>query len=233
MWSEKYRPKNVKHIVGNEEERITFLEWLSNWKNGSKPILLVGPPGIGKTTLVKAAVIEFGYDVVELNASDVRTKDKLQSIIPSLLNNTSILGKKTLLFLDEVDGMSARSDRGGFAALMSLLKNPAVPIVLAANAEVGEQIKELKRISTIIKFKRIAPRLLTLYLDNILKMENVKVSIENKIRMISVSNGDVRTLMNEAQSFTTTGFSQSIHQTNFSIDIDKAVTDFFSADSVL
>ena len=232
MWSEKYRPKNVKHIVGNEEERITFLEWLSNWKNGSKPILLVGPPGIGKTTLVKAAVIEFGYDVVELNASDVRTKDKLQSIIPSLLNNTSILGKKTLLFLDEVDGMSARSDRGGFAALMSLLKNPAVPIVLAANAEVGEQIKELKRISTIIKFKRIAPRLLTLYLDNILKMENVKVSIENKIRMISVSNGDVRTLMNEAQSFTTTGFSQSIHQTNFSIDIDKAVTDFFSADSV-
>lgn len=232
MWSEKYRPKNVKHIVGNEEERITFLEWLSNWKNGSKPILLVGPPGIGKTTLVKAAVIEFGYDVVELNASDVRTKDKLQSIIPSLLNNTSILGKKTLLFLDEVDGMSARSDRGGFAALMSLLKNPAVPIVLAANAEVGEQIKELKRISTIIKFKRIAPRLLTLYLDNILKMENVKVSIENKIRMISVSNGDVRTLMNEAQSFTTTGFSQSVHQTNFSIDIDKAVTDFFSADSV-
>ena len=232
MWSEKYRPKNVKHIVGNEEERITFLEWLSNWKNGSKPILLVGPPGIGKTTLVKAAVIEFGYDVVELNASDVRTKDKLQSIIPSLLNNTSILGKKTLLFLDEVDGMSARSDRGGFAALMSLLKNPAVPIVLAANAEVGEQIKELKRISTIIKFKRIAPRLLTLYLDNILKMENVKVSIENKIRMISVSYGDVRTLMNEAQSFTTTGFSQSIHQTNFSIDIDKAVTDFFSADSV-
>ncbi|NMJ86318.1 MAG: AAA family ATPase [Thaumarchaeota archaeon] len=232
MWSEKYRPKNVKHIVGNEEERITFLEWLSNWKNGSKPILLVGPPGIGKTTLVKAAVIEFGYDVVELNASDVRTKDKLQSIIPSLLNNTNILGKKTLLFLDEVDGMSARSDRGGFAALMSLLKNPAVPIVLAANAEVGEQIKELKRISTIIKFKRIAPRLLIIYLDNILKMENVKVSIENKIRMISVSNGDVRTLMNEAQSFTTTGFSQSVHQTNFSIDIDKAVTDFFSADSV-
>ena len=137
MWSEKYRPQKVKEMVGNEEARITFLEWLVNWKNGSKPVLLAGPPGVGKTTLVKAAVKELGYDMVELNASDVRTKENLQSIIPPLLNNASVLGKKTLLFLDEVDGISGRGDRGGFAALVSLLKEPNVPIVMAANAEVG------------------------------------------------------------------------------------------------
>jgi len=130
------------------------------------------------------------------------------------------------LFLDEVDGMSARGDRGGFAALLSLLKNPTVPIVLAANAEVGEQIKELKRVTTIIKFKRIAPRLLILYLDHVLKMENAKVSVGDKIRLVSVSNGDMRTLLNEAQSLATAGFSEGLHPVNFSIDIDKAVTDF-------
>ncbi len=232
MWSEKYRPTSVKQMVGNEEARITFLEWLANWKDGSKPVLLVGPPGIGKTTLVKASVKELGYDMVELNASDVRTKDKLQSVISPLLSNASVLGKKTLLFLDEVDGMSARGDRGGFAALLSLLKNPTVPIVLAANAEVGEQIKELKRVATIIKFKRIAPRLLLLYLDHVLKMENAKVSVGDKIRLISVSNGDVRTLLNEAQSLATAGFAESFHPVNFSIDIDKAMMDFFSASQV-
>jgi len=232
MWSEKYRPKSVKQMIGNEETRITFLEWLVNWKDGSKPILLAGPPGTGKTTLVKAVVNELGYDMVELNASDVRTKEKLQSIIPSLLSNVGVLGKKTLLFLDEVDGMSARGDRGGFATLLTLLKKPTIPIVLAANAEVGEQIKELKRVATMLKFKRLPPRLLALYLDHILKMENASVSIGDKIRLIGVSNGDVRTLLNEAQSLATAGFSEGFQPTDFSVDIDKAIATFFSIDKV-
>ena len=232
MWSEKYRPQRVKEMVGNEEARITFLEWLVNWKNGSRPVLLVGPPGIGKTTLVKAAVKELDYDMVELNASDVRTKEKLESIIPQLLNNTSVLGRKVLLFLDEVDGMSSRGDRGGFATLISLLKEPTVPIVMAANAEVGEKIKELKRVSTMIRFKRIPPRLLVLYLDHVLKSENAKLSIGDKLRLVAVSSGDVRTLLNESQSLATAGFSESLQSISFSVDIDKAIATFFTAEKV-
>ena len=232
MWSEKYRPQKVKEMVGNEEARITFLEWLVNWKNGSKPVLLVGPPGIGKTTLVKAVAKELDYDMVELNASDVRTKENLQSIIPPLLNNASVLGRKVLLFLDEADGISSRGDRGGFATLISLLKEPTVPIVMAANAEVGEQIKELKRVSTMIKFKRIPPRLLVLYLDHVLKSENAKLSVGDKIRLVIASSGDVRTLLNESQSLATAGFSESLHPVSFSVDIDRAMSSFFSAEKV-
>ncbi len=219
-------------MVGNEGARITFLEWVVNWKVGSIPVLLVGPPGTGKTTLVKAAVNELGYDIVELNASDVRTKDKLQSIIPPLLRNRGVHGKKILLFLDEVDGMSPRGDRGGFATLLSLLRDPTIPIVMAANAEVGEQIKELKRVATLIRFMRIAPRLLSLYLDRVLKMENAKISIQDRTRLIGASNGDVRILLNETQSLSGGGFSESFHESKFSINIDIAITTFFSAVSV-
>ena len=219
-------------MVGNEGARITFLEWVVNWKVGSRPVLLVGPPGTGKTTLVKAAVNELGYDIVELNASDVRTKDKLYSIIPPLLRNRGVHGKKILLFLDEVDGMSPRGDRGGFATLLSLLKDPTIPIVMAANAEVGEQIKELKRVATLIRFMRIAPRLLSLYLDRVLKMENAKISIQDRTRLIGASNGDVRILLNETQSLSGGGFSESFHESKFSINIDIAIAAFFSAVSV-
>ena len=49
MWSEKYRPTNILDLIGNEEARKSFVEWFAKWKKGVKPLLLVGPPGIGKT----------------------------------------------------------------------------------------------------------------------------------------------------------------------------------------
>ena len=52
MWVEKYRPKSIAEMVGNEEARLAVGLWLKEWKPGKKAMLLVGPPGTGKTTLV-------------------------------------------------------------------------------------------------------------------------------------------------------------------------------------
>ena len=78
MWVEYYRPKNPNMVIGNEETRLNFITWLKNWKKKSKPSLILGPPGVGKTTLVHAVATDLGYEFLELNASDVRTKTKLE-----------------------------------------------------------------------------------------------------------------------------------------------------------
>ena len=72
MWSEKYRPQSFTALLGNEDARKSFAAWFEKWKKGTKPLLLVGPPGIGKTTLANLAGKNFGYDMISLNASDVR-----------------------------------------------------------------------------------------------------------------------------------------------------------------
>jgi hypothetical protein len=68
MWSEKYRPKNIVDLVGNEEARYDFVEWFTKWKKGTKPILLVGPPGIGKSSLVKEIAKEMNipYHIIDV-----------------------------------------------------------------------------------------------------------------------------------------------------------------------
>ena len=64
MWSEKYRPQRFTDLLGNEDSRKFFLGWFEKWKKGTKPLLLVGPPGIGKTTLANLAGKNFGYDMI-------------------------------------------------------------------------------------------------------------------------------------------------------------------------
>ena len=64
MWSEKYRPQRLIDLIGNEDARKSFVEWFKKWRKGTKPLLLVGPPGIGKTTMANLASRDFSFDMI-------------------------------------------------------------------------------------------------------------------------------------------------------------------------
>ena len=112
MWVESSRPRTVEELIGNEEARLAIIKWLAEWVIGSKPLLLLGPPGVGKTTVVQALSFQFDFDLIEMNASDTRNREILLNRIIPAFKNTSLLEKKMLLFLDEVDGISGRQDIG-------------------------------------------------------------------------------------------------------------------------
>lgn len=229
MWSEKHRPQLISDMVGNEEARKSFVEWLTKWKKGAKPILLVGPPGIGKTTLAHIAAKEFGYDLVGLNASDVRNKANIKDILTPLLGNTSLLGK-VLIFVDEVDGIHGRADFGGVEALIDVLKEPTVPIILAANNDQSDKMKSIKKTAKTIHLKPLPPRLLGLYLHKVLKDEGGKLSPGSMIKIIMDSRGDIRSLLNMAQAHVT-GFEPATEKSFETLDVEAAVNAFFKAKS--
>ena len=166
MWSEKHRPKTVQEMVGNEDARLAAIKWLTGWVSGSRPLLLVGPPGTGKTTLVHALARQLDCDVVEMNASDIRNKEALQArITPVFQNTANLIGKKIMLFLDEVDGISGREDTGGLDTLINLMKEPTVPVIMAANKK-SLKIMKLAKACKIVEFRPVPPRLLLLFLDH-------------------------------------------------------------------
>ena len=230
MWSEKYRPQIISDMVGNEESRAAIMEWFAKWKKGTKPLLLVGPPGIGKTTMAYLLAKQFGYDMIGLNASDVRSKSRINEILTPVLGNASVLGTP-MIFVDEVDGIHGRGDYGGAAALIDILKEPTVPIVLAANDDTQDKMKSIRKVVKTIYFKRLPPRLLRVYLENILKKESAKLSPGSLIKVIGKSHGDIRSMINLTQSLVT-GFNPQTETSFESINVEDGVNAFFKANSI-
>jgi len=230
MWSEKYRPQIISDMVGNEEARAAITEWFVKWKKGTKPLLLVGPPGIGKTTIAYLVAKQFGYDMIGLNASDVRSKSRINEILMPVLGNVSVLGTP-MIFVDEVDGIHGRGDYGGASALVDILKEPTVPIVLAANSDDSDKMKSIKKVVKTIQFKKIPPRLLRVYLENILKKQSAKLSPGSIIKVIDKSKGDIRSMINLTQSLVT-GFNPQTEQSFESVNVEDGVNAFFKANSI-
>lgn len=229
MWSEKYRPKNLLEMVGNEEAKEFFVKWFGKWMKGTKPLLLVGPPGIGKTTMATLGAKQFGYDLISMNASDVRSKQKIQEILNPILGNTSLLGKP-MIFIDEVDGIHGRSDFGGVEALIDILKEPTVPIILAANSDISDKMKSIKKVTTTVKLRPLPPRLMRLYLEEILKREDASIPIGSMIKMIIDSRGDIRSILNSAQALAG-GFEPQLDKSYETNNVEESLNSFFNAKS--
>ena len=225
MWSEVYRPMKVQQMIGNEGARLAVVKWLSGWVDGSRPLLLIGPPGIGKTTLVHTLSQQFNYDLIELNASDNRNKIGLQNRIMPIFHNEGLFGRKMLLFLDEVDGISGREDTGGIDSLITIMKEPTIPVIMAANTK-NTKIKDLAKICKVIELNSIPPRLLMLFLDHVLKEEKEQLSLDDKVSVVNNSKGDIRSMLNNAQS-KCAGYN-STHGDTFEIDIAEAINGYFS-----
>jgi len=156
-WTEKYRPKTLDEVVGNERALNALRQWANSWKTGKpkkRAVILAGKPGIGKTSSALALANEYGWTPIELNTSDARNAVKIKKVATSgAVNETftddgrfisSQTGGRKLIILDEADNLYEKttgsnqgsedlSDRGGKKAIIDTIKITNQPIILIVN----------------------------------------------------------------------------------------------------
>ncbi|KAH7351130.1 replication factor RFC1 C terminal domain-containing protein [Rhexocercosporidium sp. MPI-PUGE-AT-0058] len=223
LWTTKYAPTSLNQICGNKGAVEKIGKWLEGWPKahkynfqhkgpdglgGYRAIIIHGPPGIGKTTAAHLAAKLSGYDIIESNASDTRSKKMVEAGLNEVLNNTSLRGyfagdgkdvdikkKKIVLIMDEVDGMSA-GDRGGVGALAKVCKTTDIPMILICNERKLQKMKPFDFVTYDMPFRRPTSDQVRSRIATICHREGLKLPMPVIEALIEGSNKDIRQIIN-------------------------------------
>lgn len=202
LWTDKYRPQELSAVVGNTKEIKIIKDWVSAWKSNDPqiPLLLVGPPGIGKTTLAQIIAKEFS-EHIELNASDKRSQDVIKRTIGESSSSRSLFGDEyKLIIIDEVDGLHGTNDRGGVRAIGEIIKNSKHPMILIANDFYSKRLQSIKPKCQVIKMKKSRWNSIAKLLREIAQKEGVDANPKALKEIAVKSQGDVRSAINTLQA---------------------------------
>ncbi|CBN77287.1 conserved unknown protein [Ectocarpus siliculosus] len=227
MWVDKYKPTSSSGVIGHAGQVKKLKVWLQNWEGwhlkgakaptgkdnpGARAALLSGVPGVGKSSTATLVAREMGYHVMELNASDTRSKRSLSEELASVIGNkvlsftangggggTTTGGfRKQLVVMDEVDGMGG-SDRGGIQELILLIKKSRVPIIAICNDRQHQKIRSLVNHCYDLRFARPQKVTIAKRVKAVAKMEGMDVD-DNAAEMLVEANGnDIRQVLHALQ----------------------------------
>ena len=199
-----------------------------------KPVLLYGQSGSCKTSSVYAIAEEFDYEILELNASDLRNKEQIETVIANALNQKSLFDKEKIILLDEIDGLSGTEDRGGATALSKLLSNNNYAIVMTCNDITSDKLKDIKKLAVNIEFKPISNNFLFNILKEVCGKEKINYTENDLNKIMTNSNGDLRAALNDLESCTKNKSldSSDLHSRDYEINIYNALSTVFKTKSI-
>ncbi|KAF2724070.1 DNA replication factor C, large subunit [Polychaeton citri CBS 116435] len=223
LWTVRYAPQSLGQICGNTTAVQKLQRWLRNFPNAARKgfklggpdgsgvhraVMIHGPPGIGKTSAAHLVAKLEGYDVVESNASDTRSKKLVETGLKGVLDTRSLMGyfapgadtveagkKKLVMIMDEVDGMSA-GDRGGVGALAAVCKKTQIPMILICNDRKLPKMAPFNFCTYDLPFRRPTTDQIRSRIMTIAFREGLKIPPNVINALIEGSGADIRQVVN-------------------------------------
>ena len=208
QWEAKYKPAHLSEVVGNRKAIEQLVGWVKGWRADSKAkrgALIYGPPGSGKTAAVEALARDLDLDLIEINASDDRSRGKLERVAGAAESGSSVLGRKRIIFLDEIDGVSPSRDANAIDYVAELLSKTNSPIILAANNAWDPKIGKIRQKCELIEFKRIGVREAIPFLKRLAEREGIQADPEALRLLADRNRGDLRSMLKDLQTLSSRG----------------------------
>ena len=201
VWVEKYRPRTLSEVVGQEETVERLKAYV---QAGSIPhMMFAGPPGTGKTTCAIAVAKDlFGEDgwrgrFLELNASDERGIGIVRGKIKEFARvGTSDAQGFKIVFLDEADALTHDAQ----AALRRTMEKytATTRFVLSCNYS-SKIIDPIQSRCAVFRFRPLKVEEVKKYVRRIAKEEKVEITQDGVEALLFVAKGDLRRTVNTLQ----------------------------------
>jgi replication factor C large subunit len=139
-------------------------------------------------------------EILEINASDVRNKDAINSIVGGAASQMSLFGRQKVILIDEVDGISGTQDRGAIPALLEISQRSSFPMLFTANDRENDKLKPLLKACEIIIIDPLPHEQIIKRLEHIARKERISVAKEELSAISRRSGGDMRAAINDLQT---------------------------------
>ncbi len=188
-WIEKYSPKKISEVAGNEIAKDEIISWVRECDKGkTKPLMLFGTTGSGKTAMAKAIAIEKNWNLVEFSAFDFYEEDKIKTALSSV-SQKGLFGKSITL----IDNINDDSEAKIITKIAEIIRKAAEPLVLILDNPWTQKFIGLRLGCKMVEFKKINSVDIKSVLKKISESEKVELKAEN-------FTGDVRSQINDLQA---------------------------------
>ncbi|KAH3677077.1 hypothetical protein WICMUC_001832 [Wickerhamomyces mucosus] len=225
VFDKNFKPITTEEQHSNKSNNSAFSRFSDPFGRPERKVLLIhGPPGLGKTTVAHVIAKQAGYEVMEVNASDERSGQRVREKVRNSLSTSTFSGKPVCLIADEVDGAA---EFGFIKVLSDILQDDAKtlqkfqntesskffkdksgknkpklllrPIIAICNDLYSPALEKLRFNCEIITFQQATERALLERLKLICKAEKKVLTNQQLKEIILLTDFDIRSCLNILQ----------------------------------